>query len=68
MHLIVLGMCCCSACLIKASLQWLWYSPAPNVLNLYNKSSQTIKIELNPNFLASYKTGRLIIAGSLAVV
>ena len=51
MH-VVLGIRNGSACLIKATLQWLWYSVAPNDLTLYNKSSQTIKNELNSNFLA----------------
>ena len=52
MHLIVLGICKCSSCLIKATLQWSSYSTASNVLTLFNKISQTIKIELNLNFLA----------------
>ena len=44
----VLGICNCSACLIKATLQWLWYSKLSELaveLNIYSeKQLKDIKI------------------------
>ena len=46
MHLIVLSIRNFSGCKMQPTLHWLQYSTATNVLTLYNKSSQQLKLEV----------------------